>query len=68
MSVAVEGYGWVFVPKDLGERLHIHAAFEGACSERMPQRMETFVRNFQFFQEQFKTALVGADGNAISVA
>ncbi len=33
----------------------------------MPQGMKTFVRDIQSFQEQFKTSLVGTDGNGLSV-
>lgn len=53
--------------EDLGERFHVHAAFEGAGGKGMPQRMKALVRDIQFFQEQFKTSLVGADGYRLSV-
>ena len=53
--------------ENLGERLYVHSAFEGAGGKRMPQGMKAFVRNIQFFQEQFKTSLVGADGNRLFV-
>ena len=45
VGIAVEGNGRVFVPEDLGERFHVHAAFEGTGGERMPQRMKSFVRD-----------------------
>ena len=32
--------------ENLGERLYVHAAFEGAGGESMPQGMEALVRNF----------------------
>ena len=67
MGVAVERDGRVLVAKDLRERFNVHAAFEGAGSKRMPQGMESLMRYLQFFQEQFKTSLVGADGNGLSV-
>ena len=67
VSIAVESYGRVFVAEDLGERFHVHAAFEGAGCERMPQGVKAFMRNFQFFQEQFKTSLVGTDRYGLSV-
>lgn len=53
--------------EDLGECFYIHAALEGAGGERVPQGMKTFVRDIQSFQEQFKTSLVGTDGNGLSV-
>ena len=46
MSIAIECNGRVFMPEDLGKRFYIHAAFEGAGGERMPQRMKAFVRYF----------------------
>ena len=67
VGIAIERDGRVLVTEDLGERLYVHTAFECAGSERMPQGMEAFVRYFQPFQEQFKTSLVRADGNRLSV-
>ena len=67
VGVAIERYGRVLVAEDLGERLYVHAAFEGAGGKRMPQGMKAFMRNFQPFQEQFKTSLIGTDGNRLSV-
>ena len=49
MGVAAERDGRVFVPEDLGERLYVHAAFEGAGGEGVPQGMEALVRNMQLF-------------------
>ena len=46
VRIAVERDGRVLVPEDFGERFHVHAAFEGAGGERVPQGMETLVRNF----------------------
>ena len=66
MGIAVERDGRVFMAEDLGECFYVHAAFEGAGGERMPQGVKAFVRNIQPFQEQFKTSLVGADGNRLS--
>ena len=37
VSITVEGYGRVLVAEDLGECFHVHAAFDGAGSERVPQ-------------------------------
>ena len=45
MSVAVERNGRIFVTEDLGERLYVHSAFKGAGGKRMPQGMESLVRN-----------------------
>ena len=45
MGVAAERDGRVLVPEDLGERLYVHAAFEGAGGKGMPQGMEAPVRN-----------------------
>ena len=67
MGVAINRDGRVLVAEDLGERFHVHAAFESACGKRMPQGMKAFVRDIQPFQEQFKTSLVGADGNRLPV-
>ena len=67
MGVAVKRDGRAFMTKDLGERLYVHAAFDGASGKRMPQGVKAFVRYLQFFQEQFKTSLVGADRNGLSV-
>lgn len=53
--------------EDLRELFYVHSAFDGAGSERVPQGMKTFVLDIQSFQEQFKTSLVGADGNRFSV-
>lgn len=46
VSVAVKGNRWVLMTEDLGERLHVHTAFEGAGGKRMPQGMESLMRNF----------------------
>ena len=46
MGIAIEGDGRVLVAEDLGERFHVHAAFEGARGKRMPQGMKSFVRYF----------------------
>ena len=46
VGIAVEGDGRVLVTEDLGERFHVHAAFEGAGCERVPQGMKSFVRYF----------------------
>ena len=67
MGIAIERNGRIFMTKDFGKRFHVHAAFEGAGSKRMPQRVKASVRYFLFFKEQFKTSLVGADGNRLSV-
>ena len=67
VGIAVERDGRVFVTKDLGECFHVHTAFKGAGGKCMPQGMESFVRNIQSFKEQFKTSLLGADGNRLSV-
>ncbi len=67
MRIAIERDGRIFMSENLGERLYVHSAFEGAGGKRMPQGMKAFVRNIQFFQEQFKTSLVGADGNRLFV-
>ena len=67
MGIAVERDGRVLVPEYLGESFNVHTAFEGTGGERMPQRVKAFVRYFQPFQEQFKTSLVGADRNRLSV-
>ena len=49
VCAAVERDSRILVPEDLGERFHVHAAFEGAGGERVPQGMKTFVRNLQLF-------------------
>lgn len=49
MCVAVERYGRVFVPEDLGERFYVHAAFEGAGGESMSQGVKALVGDFKFF-------------------
>ena len=67
VGVAVERDGRILVSEDLGKRFYVHAAFESAGGEGMPQRMKSFVRNIQPFQEQFKTSLVGTDGNRLSI-
>ena len=67
MGIAIERDGRILMPEDLRERLYIHSAFEGAGGKCMSQGMKTFVRNFQPFQEQFKTSLVGTNGNGLSV-
>ena len=46
MGIAVECNCRIFVTENLGERLYVHAAFEGAGGESMPQGMEALVRNF----------------------
>ena len=46
VSIAVEGNGRVFMSEDLGERLHIHAALEGAGGERVPQGVKALMRYF----------------------
>ena len=66
VGIAVERDGWVFMSENFGKRFYVHTAFDGAGSKRMPQGMKSFVRNIQSFQEQFKTSLVGADGNRLS--
>ena len=67
MGIAIERDGWVLVTEDLGERLYVHTTFKGAGGKRMPQGMKALVRNFYFFEEQFKTSLVRTDGNRLSV-
>ena len=49
VRITVEGNGRILVAEDLGERFHVHAAFEGAGGKRMPQGMKTFVRYLQLF-------------------
>ena len=66
MGIAVKRDGRILVAEDLGKRFYIHAAFEGAGGKGMPQGVKSFVRYFQLFQEQFKTSLVGADGNGVT--
>ena len=67
VGIAVERDGRVFVTEYLGKCFYIHAALEGAGGERVPQGMKAFMRNIQSFQEQFKTSLVGTNGNGTSV-
>ena len=67
MGIAIERNGRVLMTEDLGKRFYVHTTFECAGGERVPQGVKPFVRNFQFFQEQFKTSLVGADGYWLSV-
>ena len=67
VGVTIERDGRVFVSEDLGECFYVHAALKGAGGERMPQGMESLVRDFQPFQEQFKTSLVGTNGYELSV-
>ena len=43
VGVTVEGDGRVFMAEDLGERLDVHAAFEGTRRKGMPQRMKPLV-------------------------
>ena len=67
VGVTVQSDGRILVPEDLGKRFYIHTTLNGTGGEGMSQRMKSFVRNIQSFQEQFKTSLVGADRNRISV-
>ena len=67
VSITVERDGRVLVAENFGKRFDVHAAFEGAGGKSMPQGMESLVRNFQLFQKQFKTPLVGTDGNRFPV-
>ena len=67
MGIAIERDGRIFVTEYLGERFYVHSTFEGAGGKGMPQRMESLVRDILPFQEQFKTSLVGANGNGLSV-
>ena len=67
VGIAVERDGRIFVTEDLGERFYVHAAFECASGKCVTQGMKALVQNIQFFQEQFKTSLVGADGHRLSV-
>ena len=67
MDIAIERYGRIFMTEDLGKCLYVHAAFEGASGKCTPQGVKAFVRNIQPFQEQFKTSLVGADRNGLSI-
>ena len=67
MGVTIERDGRVFMPEDLGKRFYIYTALNGSGGERMPQGMKTLVRYLQFFEEQLKTSLIGADGNGLSV-
>ena len=53
--------------EDLGKRFYVHAALQGTSGKGVPQGMKTFVRDIQLFEEQFKTSLVGADGNGLPV-
>lgn len=46
MGIAIERNGRIFMTKDFGKRFHVHAAFEGAGSKRMPQRVKASVRYF----------------------
>ena len=66
VGIAIERDGRGLMTEDLGERFHVHATFEGAGGKCVPQGMKAFVLYFQPFQEQFKTSLVGADGNGLS--
>lgn len=61
VGIAVEGDGGVAVAEDLGEGADIHAAFERAGGKGVAQGMKAAVRDMQFFEQQFKTPLVGAD-------
>ena len=45
VRIAVERDGRVLVAENFGERLYIHAAFDGTGGERVPQGMETLVRD-----------------------
>ena len=67
MGITVKRDSRVFMPQYLGQSFYVHAAFEGAGSKRVPQRMKPFVGNFQPFQEQFKTSLVGTNGYGLSI-
>ena len=49
VGVAIQSHGRVFVAEDLGERLHVHAALEGARRKRMPQGMKALMRDTQSF-------------------
>ena len=44
-DIPIERDGRIFVPQDLGERLHVHAALEGAGREGVPQGMKAAVRD-----------------------
>lgn len=67
MGIAVKGDCRILVTEDFGQRFHVHAALYRACGKGVPQRVETLVRDIQSFQQQFKTPLVGADGDRHSV-
>ena len=49
VGVAIQSHGRVFVAEDLGERLYIHAALEGAGGKGMPQGMKALMRDMQPF-------------------
>ena len=67
VGVTVQSDGRILVPEDLGKRFHVHATFEGTSGERMPQGMKSLMRYLHLFQKQFKTSLVRADRNGLSV-
>lgn len=45
MGITVECDRRVLVSEDLGERLYIHTAFDGAGGKCMPQGMKSLMRN-----------------------
>ena len=67
VSVTVQSDGWILVSEDLGKRFYIHTALNGTGGKSMPQGVKSFVRYLQIFQKQFKTPLVGTNGNGTSV-
>lgn len=45
VGIAVKCDGRVFMTEDIRECFHVHAAFEGAGGERVPQGMKALVRD-----------------------
>lgn len=45
MGVTIEGYGRILMPEDLGERLDVHAALDGAGGKGMTQGMKALMRD-----------------------
>ena len=68
MDIAVERDHRILVTENFGEGFNIHSTFYRSCCECVTESVKAFPRYADLLQQQFKAALIGANGEEILVS
>ena len=63
MNIPFERDRGILMSENFRQRFYIHTTLNSAGSKGMSECMKTVMRNLLLLKEQFKAALIGANGN-----